>query len=95
MKSYVLSLVLKWVLPKGLDWLKSAEVSHQAEIDAWFAERFPSHIWDAAEKALVDKAVPALLTEAKNILERFNHAGEVGEDDIFAAITAAVKAMFA
>lgn len=88
LKEVLKKIVLKWALPKGLEWCESAISEKKPEIDAKIAELVPGTIADEAVCAVVESIIHEAIAIAKKYLVSVEGASVAGTD---AEVEAALK----
>lgn len=84
--SLILSLVLKYILPFGLDWLEHLTSQKKAQIKEFVFSMVPGTMFDAAVWSVVEGLLPKIFEAARALLTSRGHATAVSDIEIAHAV---------
>jgi hypothetical protein len=67
-KSFLISILFRYVLPKGVEWLEDFTEEKKEEIRVFVRETVPGELYDERAVRLVEMAMDAVIGMAKVIL---------------------------
>jgi len=83
-KSFIVSLVLKFIAGKGMDWLKDLSKDHKAEAKAYVEGLIPGTKFDALVWGIVEKVWDSILMAAEQLVKSLIEGESlVGEEKEF------------